>query len=121
MINYWTDRDRHAIRALRKCTFLPGSYNKRFVFNLSQMAANDSPMTNNQLVNLWRLIYSYRHQHKDQALMDIAMMMRAIGGLFEIMRGKQEIPDSGFVEHAPMWREVQQKADLEKLARWNAG
>lgn len=121
MQNHWTDRDIQAIKALRKCTFLPGSYNKRFVRSLYSMALTQEPMTNNQLVNLWRLVWRYRRQHEEQRLIDLAVMALGFRALIFWMRGPQEIPPAAFVERAPVSQAARHRTDLEKLARWNAG
>ena len=52
------------IRLLAGCTFLPGSYNKRFAASLAAMAAKDPPieLTTKQATNLDRLFHMHRRQ-----------------------------------------------------------
>lgn len=77
-MNEWSERDRQAIFFLSHCTFLPGSYNKRFVRSLNTMAVRNDPMIDKQLVNLWRLVWRYRRQHQERELIDLAYTMMAI-------------------------------------------
>jgi len=63
-----TDREKYAATRLVSCTFLPGSYNKRFAMDIYWMAKSGIEATEKQIANLWRLVYRYRRQIKDTEL-----------------------------------------------------
>lgn len=64
-----TDQEKYAARCLARCTFLPGSYNKRFARAMEALAEDeDAGLTKRQRTNLWRLIYRYRRQIADDRL-----------------------------------------------------
>lgn len=48
------------VRALESCTFLPGSWDKRFVQDVS--GKPDSAMTSKQKASVLQLVYKYRRQ-----------------------------------------------------------
>lgn len=56
-----TPRHYEALQALKQCTFLPGSFDKRFVRDLSALPA-DAELTERQAANVERLAYRYRRQ-----------------------------------------------------------
>lgn len=51
-----TARHYEALQALKQCTFLPGSWDKRFVRNLSALP-QDAALTERQAANVERLAY----------------------------------------------------------------
>lgn len=54
-----------AIKMLSRCTFLPASFDKRFVRSMVDKA-NDpepTPLTPKQDALLWRMVHRYRRQH----------------------------------------------------------
>ena len=120
-MNKWRNIDIEAIKSLKKCTFLPGNYNKRFVRRMNTLALRDEQMSDRQLVNLWRLVWRYRRQHKDEQLIDLAYAMLSVGALFAWMRRPQEPPPGSIVCKRPGPFEARRKAELERLAQWNAG
>lgn len=64
-----TKHERYAARCLWRCSFLPGSYNKRFARAMDALAnEDDAVLTDNQRNNLWRLVYRYRRQITDDDL-----------------------------------------------------
>lgn len=50
-----------ALRLLEKCTFLPGSFEKRFVRDCASLA-EDAPLSDKQIGFLKLLTYKYRQQ-----------------------------------------------------------
>lgn len=60
IINFFGLKQIH--NALCGCTFLPGSYEKRFVASISVNSIK--PLTHKQVYYLYRLFWSYRKQHK---------------------------------------------------------
>lgn len=120
-MNEWTANEHSAILALSKCTFLPGSYDKSFIHVMLAKYHNNDPMTDNQLANLWRLVWRYRRQHKERKLTDLAAMGLGLESLVKWMCGPQEVPPGSFVEYAPRSFGARRQSDLDKLARWQAG
>lgn len=61
-----TPEQRLAIELLSRCTFLPASYDKRFVRSMVQMAEAPEPvsLTERQDALLWRMVHRYRRQHR---------------------------------------------------------
>ena len=57
-----TDNEHWMLQELSRCTFCVGSYNKRFVNNLSALPVG-SDITEKQANNIHRLFYRYRRQH----------------------------------------------------------
>lgn len=59
-----TDEQRKIAAALWRCTFLPGSHDKRFARDMAARAAMASPpdLTEKQAAHLARLAYKYRRQ-----------------------------------------------------------
>lgn len=62
-----TDQQKRWLRQLAGCTFLPGSYDKRFVRDLNaRLAANpESELTEKQAAFLRKTAYRYRKQRGD--------------------------------------------------------
>lgn len=63
-----TKEETKMIAALSKCNFLPGSYQKRFVKDMSYLLAyddidNSKPLSENQHNFLVLLFHKYRNQH----------------------------------------------------------
>lgn len=56
-----TTDEMQAVMALVRCTFLPGSWDKRFVRALGQHA-RDTPLSDKQREWLWKLVWKYRRQ-----------------------------------------------------------
>lgn len=68
-----TAEDRQAARALAACVFPAASFNKRFAADLAAIARSGAPdISEKQRRNLWRLVWMYRRQIKDKALLDQA-------------------------------------------------
>ena len=68
-----TELETKAAKALWRCTFLPGSYNKHFARAMDTIARSDEPLaTEKQCTNLWRLVWRYRRQIQDNHLIDLA-------------------------------------------------
>jgi hypothetical protein len=68
-----TSLEKYAAQLLRGCTFLPGSYNKRFARNIHAISCEeDAALSDKQRNCLWRLVYRYRRQIPDQKLIAIA-------------------------------------------------
>ena len=59
-----TDEDRTNISKLVRCTFLPASFDKRFVKNIASQLANSGEITEKQRAYLVKLVYKYRRQIK---------------------------------------------------------
>lgn len=57
-----TIEQRKMLTILRGCTFLPGSYDKRFVRNISALP-DDCELTENQAMLIPVLFHRYRRQH----------------------------------------------------------
>lgn len=56
-----------ALSLLSGCTFLPGSFDKRFVRDLSSLPDKEAKeLTDKQKRYLWKLVYKYRKQHDDK-------------------------------------------------------
>jgi len=64
--------EKYAAHNLAGCTFQIGSYNKRFARDMSGMAGINSPVTEKQVNNLWRLVFRYRRQITDKRLISFA-------------------------------------------------
>lgn len=56
-----TPRHYESLQALKQCTFLPGSFDKRFVRDLSALP-QDTELTEKQAANVERLAHRYRKQ-----------------------------------------------------------
>jgi hypothetical protein len=71
-----TDLECKAIDALAGCTFLPGSFDKRIARQWHDMAKRDplKPMTVKGRACLWRLVWKYRRQIGDTALIEYAAL-----------------------------------------------
>lgn len=61
--------ERIAIENLARCTFLPGSWNKRFAKGLVALPENHA-LTVKQRECLWKLVYRYRRQIKATMVLD---------------------------------------------------
>lgn len=112
-----TDLDRRAATALARCTFLPSSTDKR----MARFVQAATELTDRQLAYLWRLIWRYRRQHQDRELINTAVIGLGLRALIKWMRGPQGVPPGSFVEYAPRSVDARRQADLDKLARWEAG
>lgn len=56
-----------ALSLLSGCTFLPGSFDKRFMRDLSALPDKQTKeLTEKQNRCLWKLVYKYRRQHDDK-------------------------------------------------------
>lgn len=67
-----TADDRAAALALAGCTFPAASFNKRFAADMGTIARSEAPdITENQRRNLWRLVWMYRRQIRDKALVEL--------------------------------------------------
>ena len=120
-MNEWTPNDRRAIEMLSQCTFLPRSYDKRFAHSLVAMEQNNEAMSDKQYAHLWRMVYRYRRQISKSSFVELAQVGLGLAALVEWMRGPQEPPPGSIVCHGRPTQEAQRKADLERLAQWNAG
>lgn len=68
-----TALEQDAARALGKCTYLPGSFEKRFARDMASHASSESPqITERQRAWLWKQVYRYRKQIKDKDLIEQA-------------------------------------------------
>jgi hypothetical protein len=67
-----TPEQLRAITLLSRCTFLPGSYDKRFVRSMRQMseAPEPIPLTEKQDALLWVMVHRYRRQHGQCTCLD---------------------------------------------------
>lgn len=63
-----TSRERYAAELLIWCKFVPGSYDKRFAHGIYSIGMNNRQITEKQAANLWRMVYRYRRQIKDETL-----------------------------------------------------
>ena len=61
-----TQEQKQMLAALRNCTFLPGSYDKRFVNDMSNKA-EDYELSDKQAVFLEKLHHRYRRQIGNRA------------------------------------------------------
>ena len=66
-----TETERRAFLALNGCTFLPGSYDKRFARSFSNPPA-DYELSEKQRAFLWKLVWKYHRQISSDDLLDIA-------------------------------------------------
>lgn len=67
-----------AIAALDRCTYLPGSFEKRFARDMAALHKQADPqITARQRAWLWKQVYRYRRQIKDAALIAFAQEMIA--------------------------------------------
>lgn len=57
-----TPKQQAMLKALRGCTFLPGSYTKRFVRDMSSLE-KETPLTVKQAAYLEKIFFQYRKQH----------------------------------------------------------
>lgn len=95
-----TSEEINMIDALRTCSFLPGSYDKRFVKSLMEMLAKENlekpkQLTENQHNYLVKMFHAYRKQHLAHE-----------------------------PSECPVCREIKRKAlerEKEKLAAWKRG
>lgn len=62
-----TEQQRQWIAELAKCSFYPGSYDKRFIRDMEGRAA-DEALTEKQAAFLERLAYRYRRQRNDEGM-----------------------------------------------------
>lgn len=58
-----TPKQQAMIKALSGCTFLPGSYTKRFVRDMSSLEP-ETLLTVKQAAYLEKMFYAYRQQHQ---------------------------------------------------------
>ena len=58
------DLQKKAVSLLNRCTFIPGSFDKRFVRTLN--GKGEKPITENQEKYLWKLVWAYRKQHRNK-------------------------------------------------------
>ena len=78
-----TEQEKDAALALSKCTFLPGSFEKRFARDMASIVNGEMPqITPKQKIYLWRLTYKFRRQINNDALVKLA---KAITDEFEII------------------------------------
>lgn len=93
------DREIAAAKALSKCSFLPATFAKRFARSLGEIAQSETPViSENQALNLWRLVWKYRRQIPDH-LVSLA---------------QQKLDEAGEGPSKPR----PSLGDLEKLKRW---
>lgn len=57
-----TSEQRAKVKDLIRCTFLPGSYQKRFVQDLHARLEDDTPLSEKQAAYLDKLHHMYRRQ-----------------------------------------------------------
>ena len=57
-----TDEDKANIAKLVRCTFLPGSFDKRFARDIDSQLANSCEITEKQRAYLVKLVHKYRRQ-----------------------------------------------------------
>ena len=67
-----TDEDKANIAKLVRCTFLPASFDKRFVRDIYSQLANSGEITEKQRAYLVKLVYKYRRQNTMSAIAIIA-------------------------------------------------
>lgn len=74
-----TEPERRLARALNRCTFLPGSWDKRFVRAMAFLEEHGPAhdLTEKQAANLARLAHKYRRQ-MPPALVTLASTLRAL-------------------------------------------
>lgn len=60
-----TDIERAAVAGLWRCTFLPGTWDKRFSRALAKRDAS-KPLSEKQQEWLWKLVWKYRRQIPEQ-------------------------------------------------------
>lgn len=64
-----TEREHYAANQLARCSFQPGSFEKRFAKQIKAKAVSDNPeITEKGRACLWRLVYRYRRQIPDERL-----------------------------------------------------
>ena len=68
-----TDEEARASLALGACSFSVGTFDKRFARGLSGSARTKREITDKQAAVLWRLVYRYRRQIPEDAIVDFAM------------------------------------------------
>lgn len=67
------EEEKQAAQALAKCTYLPGSFEKRFARDMDSIARGEHPtITAKQRVWLWKQVHRYRKQIKDKILIKLA-------------------------------------------------
>lgn len=67
------DEEKQASQALCKCTYLPGSFEKRFARDMDTLSKSPCPeITAKQRTWLWKQVYRYRKQIKDKKLVNLA-------------------------------------------------
>lgn len=80
-----------AARLLANCTFLPGSWNKRFARGIRNIANSDTPyLTPRQFMNLWRLVWHYRRQIDIELIVEKARRMTESKRKLEQERDKRK-------------------------------
>lgn len=112
-----TELDISAAIALDSCTFLPGSYNKRFARNIAAAARSDTPeLTLRQLKNLWFLVYRHRLQiSKKSGLVEVAKEREA---MFAKQLAEQEDEEEGvltLVCKRPLSPSTRRDKEIERL------
>lgn len=64
-----SEREKYAARKLQRCSFLPGSKEKRFVRAMEILSRTEDPRISvKQRAELWRLVWRYRRQIPDGRL-----------------------------------------------------
>lgn len=67
-----TDDEKRAALALEKCTYLPGSFEKRFARDMAGIARGTAEITVKQRGWLWKQVHRYRRQIGDAELVRLA-------------------------------------------------
>lgn len=68
-----TEEERRAALALGACTFSVGTFDKRFARGLRGAAASSREISEKQAALMWRLVWRYRRQFQEEALVVVAM------------------------------------------------
>ncbi len=111
--------ERIAIESLAYCTFLPGSFNKRFAHNLNSYP-EDKLLTVKQRQTLWKLVNRYRRQIRTEIVHEEVARREAMDPTaltFEDMLDSDPMDNTTRLIYAD-WLDEHDGADLADAHRW---
>lgn len=115
-----TDEQAEMVAGLRRCIFLPASFEKRFVNDMTYQA--DKELTPRQDWFLRRTYYRYRKQigHKGEMPNDYDSPPAPVRKP-KVEKVEIGIADGAFICYAPVSPESVAADEAERLRAWNAG
>jgi hypothetical protein len=116
-----TDEEYTTIRKLSACSFLPGSWAKRFAHSLAELPKTHE-LTVKQVAALWSTAWHYRRQVGATYARPAGLVSTAVATILEERGWSTEERLGGWQVYPPKWPHAgPSDTDLERLKAWNEG